>query len=208
VSFQLAIELIMVLPGQVAKEARVQFSNIIRRYMAGDETLKDEIDANAQLSSPVAQMARASVQGDGEEERDRKRCRLIEDAQYRSMALGNISTAVDLMGRLNPAWKNDGRLLLQLEDQVKNIVAPPSSTQAITNGDLAPITISDVALELGCRLHHAQLIQAGKLVAKAYRQRHNADPHEELRWVDGTRRMIKSYTEADMDLVEAAIMDV
>lgn len=208
VSFQHAIELIMVLPGQVAKEARTQFSNIIKRYMAGDESLKDEIDANAQSGSPLARMARASVQGDGEEERDSKRRRLMEDAQYRSVALGNISTAVDLMGRLNPTWKNDGRLLLQLEDQVKNIVAPPSFTQAITNGDLAPITISDVALELGCRLNHAQLIQAGKLVAKAYRQRHNADPREELRWVDGTRRLIKSYTEADRDLVEAAISQV
>ena len=71
VSFQHSIELIMVLPGQVAKDVRVQFSNIIRRYMAGDESLKDEIDANAQSSSPLAQMARASLQGDGEEERDR-----------------------------------------------------------------------------------------------------------------------------------------
>ena len=48
--------------------------------MAGDESLKDEIDANAQSSSPVARMARASVQVNGEEERDCKRRRLMEDA--------------------------------------------------------------------------------------------------------------------------------
>ncbi len=104
---------------------RVQFSNIIRRYMAGDETLKDEIDANAQSSSPVAQMTRALVKGDGEEEHDRKRRRLTDDAQYRGLALGNINTAMDIMSKLNPAWRNDGRLLLQLENQVKNIVVPP-----------------------------------------------------------------------------------
>jgi hypothetical protein len=33
VSFQDAIELIMVLPGHVAKETRTQFGNIIRRYL-------------------------------------------------------------------------------------------------------------------------------------------------------------------------------
>jgi hypothetical protein len=32
-SFQHAIELVMVLPGRVAKETRTQFSNIIRRYV-------------------------------------------------------------------------------------------------------------------------------------------------------------------------------
>jgi hypothetical protein len=208
VSFKHAIDLVMVLPGKVAKEVRTQFSNIIQRYMAGDESLKDEIDANARSTSPVAQMARASVQSDGEEERDRKRRRLTEDAQYRSLALGNINTAMDIMSKLNPAWRNDGRLLVQLEDQVKNIVAPPSSTLAITNGEHAPITISEVARELGRTLNHGQLIQAGKLVAKAYRQRHNAEPPEHAQYVDGATRMIKSYTEADRDLVEDAIMSV
>ena len=113
----------MVLPGQVAKEVRVQFANIIKRYMAGDESLKDEIDANAQSSSPVA---RASVQADGEEEQDRKRRRLMEDAHYRSVALGNIGNAMSILGELNPAWRNDNRLLLQLEDEVKSIVVSPN----------------------------------------------------------------------------------
>jgi hypothetical protein len=211
VSFQHAIELIMVLPGQVAKEIRVRFADIIRRYMAGDESLINEIRANAESSSPLAQMARASLQDDAEENQDRKRRRLTEDAQYRSLALGNISTAMDIMSKLNPAWRNNGRLLMQLEDQVKNIVVPASSSLSIADGHTtyhAPITISDVALDLGRRLNHAQLIQAGKLVAKAYRQRHNEDPYEELRYVDGTRRMIKSYTAADRDLVEDAIASV
>jgi hypothetical protein len=160
-------------------------------------------------------MARASVQSDGEEERDRKRRRLMSDseiqsmqAQTRSLALDNINIAMDILGKLNPAWRNDGRLLVQLEDQVKNIVAPPSSTLAITNGDHAPITISEVARELGRTLNHGQLIQVGKLVAKGYRQRHNAEPPEHGQYVDGATRMIKSYTEADRDLVEDAIMRV
>jgi hypothetical protein len=153
-------------------------------------------------------MARASLEDDPEEVQDRKRRRRMEDEQYRSMALSNISTTMDLMGRLNPAWMNDGRFLIQLQDHVMNISVPPSSSAAITNGDHAPITISEVARELGLTLNHGQLIQAGKLVAKAYRQRHNADPPSHQQYVDGATRMIKSYTAADRDLVEDAIASV
>jgi hypothetical protein len=69
VSFQHALELIMVLPGKIAKETRVQFANILKRYMAGDQSLISEIQANAESTSPIAQMARASLgieQGDEE----------------------------------------------------------------------------------------------------------------------------------------------
>lgn len=208
VSFQHAIELVMVLPGKVAKETRTQFANIIRRYMAGDASLVDEIEANAQSDSPLAQMARASLTPHGE--RDRKRQRLMDDAHLKSLSLGNINTAITLLDSLNPSWKRDERLLMRLEDQVKNIVAPPLPSTAIQNGDdnQASITISEVALECGLHLNHAQLIQAGRLAAKAYRIKHNAEPPEHPQWVDGARRFVKSYTEADRDLIEAAVMQV
>lgn len=48
VTFEHAIELIMVLPGKVAKETRAKFADIIRRYMAGDESLVKEVRANAE----------------------------------------------------------------------------------------------------------------------------------------------------------------
>ena len=51
----------MVLPGKIAKETRVQFANIIRRYMAGDASMHAEIQANSVSSSPIAQMARESL---------------------------------------------------------------------------------------------------------------------------------------------------
>ena len=61
VSFQHALELIMVLPGDEAKRTRVQFADILKRYMAGDKSLIAEIDANAESNSPIPQMARASL---------------------------------------------------------------------------------------------------------------------------------------------------
>ena len=61
VSFDDAILLVMVLPGKVARETRVQFRDIIRSFMGGDQSLHAKIDANAQSNSPIAQMARASM---------------------------------------------------------------------------------------------------------------------------------------------------
>ena len=55
-TFQNAIELVMVLPGQITKETRAQFASIIQRYLAGDHTLISEIQANAVSSSPVAKI--------------------------------------------------------------------------------------------------------------------------------------------------------
>jgi hypothetical protein len=59
ISFQNAIELIMVLPGKTAKATRSKFADIIRRYLAGDSSLIIEINANAASDSPIAQLARA-----------------------------------------------------------------------------------------------------------------------------------------------------
>ncbi len=61
VLFQIAVVLVMVLPGSTAKETHTQFANIIKHYLAGDDSLVQEIQADAQSSSPIAQMARESM---------------------------------------------------------------------------------------------------------------------------------------------------
>jgi len=83
VAFQAAIELIMVLPGKVAKETRFKFSDIIKRYLAGDSSLISEIQQNAASDSPIAQMARASLDApDQDELLSRKRQLEREDALF------------------------------------------------------------------------------------------------------------------------------
>ena len=118
VSLQNAIELIMVLPGKLAKEFRVQSANIIRRYMAGDQSLVAEMEANAQAVSPIAQMARETL-GDIHEDQGHKRQRIEET---KNLALSNINAGIDIMAKLYPAWRNDGDLVSQLRDQVKDIL--------------------------------------------------------------------------------------
>jgi hypothetical protein len=60
-TFEDAVTFMMVLPGTIAREVRVQFGVIIRRHMGGDKTLHDEINANAVSNSTMAQLARASI---------------------------------------------------------------------------------------------------------------------------------------------------
>lgn len=47
--------------GENAKKYRSAMVSILTRYYAGDDSLTDEIEANAQSSSPIAQMARGSL---------------------------------------------------------------------------------------------------------------------------------------------------
>ena len=67
------------------------------------------------------------------------------------------------------------------------------------------ITISDVAADMGKRLSHGQLSQVGKMAAAAYRRRHSTSPPFSHRYVDGAERCVNNYTEADRDLISAAI---
>ena len=64
-----ALQLIMVLPGEMAKTVRAQIGDVMTKFFAGDESLVDQIHANAASNSPIAQMARAALgveQGDEE----------------------------------------------------------------------------------------------------------------------------------------------
>ena len=61
ITFEHAIELAMILPGETAKETRVAFANIIRRYLAGDKSLITEVEQNAYSSDSISQMARESI---------------------------------------------------------------------------------------------------------------------------------------------------
>jgi hypothetical protein len=65
INFVGALKLIMFLPGEAAKKHRSAITDILRRYFAGDASLLDEIERNQVSESPIAQMARASLAGEG-----------------------------------------------------------------------------------------------------------------------------------------------
>lgn len=229
VSFQDAIELVMVLPGKVAKETRVKFAEIIRRYMAGDQSLIAEIRTNGQSNAPISQLARASLNEQAVEEREipteeelqeRKRRLDREDMEMRSMdadiqhkKLSNVRLFADTMKMLNPYWADDARLRIQTEDWLKNVAfnTPLLTNGPQTQGDSAPetrsISVSQVAMEMGKRLSHGQLIQVGSAVARKYREKYGAEPPKHNQWVDGAERKVNSYTERDRELVVEALRE-
>jgi hypothetical protein len=214
VKFEDALLLVMVLPGKIAKETRAKFADIIRRYLGGDKSLITEIQANAASDSPIAQLARASMDAptatSSEELLERKRKREIEDAELHSRKLGNVKLFADTMSLINPHWSNDTRLRIQTEDWLKN-VAFNSSQQAICNGAAndtdKSISISQVAQEMGKRLSHGQSIQVGNAVAKKYRGAYGVEPPKHSQWVDGAERKVNSYSEKDRWMVLEALKE-
>jgi hypothetical protein len=224
VSFENAIELIMVLPGKVAKETRAKFASIIRRYLAGDHSLIVEIKANAESDSPIAKLARGEAPITEDPDSRRKRLKredlelirmeeeIIEKrASTKRLQIQNVQSFMDLMTDIRPDWKQtDARFRLQTEDIIKNIMVTPVGL-ALTDGkrDSASLSISQLVLELGGKpLKHADACRAGALAAKRYREVHDADPPKHAQWVDGAERSVNSYTEADRGLLTAVLTDL
>ena len=61
VLFDHSLELVMVLPGETAKNVRVQVCDLLKRFFAGDQTLHAQIDANATSTAPINVLARAAM---------------------------------------------------------------------------------------------------------------------------------------------------
>jgi hypothetical protein len=69
-TFSDAIELLMVLPGENAKDFRLKCVELIKRFLAGDVSLIQDIEANAQSDAPIHQMARDTCASDMEVENE------------------------------------------------------------------------------------------------------------------------------------------
>ena len=203
------------LPGHIAKETRAQFADIIRRYLAGDNSLIQEIQTNAKSTSPIAQMARESLGIITDEDLKLKRLREeieLENLQAQSVnrKQKNVTDFMEAMEKLDPNWKQDTRLVIQTKDRLKNIVLGPQAS--IMNGQdnrALPLSIQELARDLGYgTLGHADLCKIGKKAIELYRAKHDRAPPKRLQFVDGAERPVNAYTEADRDVLTHAIVAV
>ena len=226
IGFQDALELIMVLPGKVAKETRTHFSDIIKRYLGGDRSLLGEIENNAESNSPIAQLARGTLIDQDPEDGDTRRKRLRKEEleiasleeEIQAKRIKNAQSFMSLMTTIRPDWmETDARFRLQTEDMIKNILVQPVSDRLmITQGEgggaektTQSLSISQLAKELGCKpLSHAQSCTVGKLAAKRYREKHGEEPPVHRQWVDGAERSVKSYTEEDREMLTEVLVDL
>lgn len=224
--------LVMILGGKVAGDFRAIVEGVFTRYNAGDMSMIEEIRENAASDAPIHQAYRQAlvqepvVDAAGNKRQLEREDLLFElEIQERKLALEErksrmgvdlqeknlqvVQTFSGLMTSLNPDWKSDARLRLQIEDSMKTAMF--GGQQAlITNGEsLASsrsISVSQVAQELGVRLNHSDSIAIGRAVAAQYREQRGEPPSKHRQWMDGAEREVNSYTERDRHLVEGVVL--
>lgn len=222
VSFSNAIELIMVLPGKVAKETRAKFADIIKRYLAGDKSLITEVEANAQSTAPIAQMARASLVSDevpvlNEVTLPHKR-RLEEleiakleveikakQQETRARQVDHVIKCSDCYQEMCKDTVMDERARLVFKDLFLNMAMLQGGPSMITNGDplpSKPISLSLVAGEMGLKLPTNELISLGVELKRRYLAAHGKAPSKHDQLCDGRVTKVNSYSESDRPLVE------
>jgi len=213
--------LVMILGGKVAADFRQIVEGIFTRYNAGDLSMLEEIQLNAVSTAPIHQAYRqALAQEPVLDAVGTKRQLDREDALFEFELKEKISRLKDsevsrmqnfcgLMTSLNPDWKKDTRLRMQIEDSMKTALF--GGQALITNGaspaTSRSISVSQVAQELGLRLKPAESIAIGRAVATKYRERYGEPPSKHRQWVDGAERDVCSYTERDRDLLESSIRE-
>ena len=220
-TFQDAIEFVMVLPGQTAMSVRQQFARIIREYIAGERSLIAEINANAASDSPLAQMARANA-APGDEtavgfKRRREELELSKlEEEIKAMAQSRIITAAGEIERMrDPTRCNlDERTRLMVQDALQNsILAGTQKQPLLTDGSSptsgvspnAPISISSVATALGYKLTTNESKRVGLDIRKRYQLLHGKAPPKHDQLCDGRVTAVNSYTEQDRPLVTEAL---
>jgi hypothetical protein len=227
VSFDDAIELIMVLPGKVARETRMKFRDIIKRYLAGDDTLIADIEANAKSDSPIAQMARASLAAEAAPAQNEiglpyKRkleelevARLEVEIQAKKAAIRDserehIIRCSESYNEMCQDTVMDERARLIFKDCFLNMAMLHGPSRALlTNGDEPspnkPISLSMVATQLGLKIQPNELISIGMELKKKYVEKHGKEPTKHDQLCGGRMTKVNSYMESDRDIMEAVL---
>jgi len=229
VSLRDAMQLVMVLPGKVAKETRAQFAGVIERYIAGDRSLHAEIEANAGSGSGLARLARESlgIREEGEDavsigmKRKREELELLRmEHEITSLIIENkakeqamiLAASGELERLRDPVRSNlDERTRLMIQDSLLNslLLSGGGSQQLLLGAGgpspNAPISISSVAAKLGYKGTSVDFQRVGMDVRKRYVAKHGKPPSKHEQLCDGRVTAVNSYTEADRGLVESAL---
>lgn len=149
VSFNHSLELVMVLPGKMAKGFRVKACDLLKRYLAGDATLIAEIHANATSSAPINEFARASM---------------AQDAADPALA-ANLAQLAGVNDRMSKAMMQQGTQFGTTVSQLVTVNDRISSAVVQQSAQFAGV----VAMQVN------QLKDANAAVEKERHLRHQAD---------------------------------
>lgn len=225
ISFKGALKLVMWIGGEKAKSYRSAMVNILQRYYAGDGSLMDEVEANAQSAGPVQQLARASLVAEAaplpEEDAlelpfKKRRMELAmarEEAEIKARQIANraaerehLSLVVSDYRALCLDKEMDDRARLILKDNFLNMAMLSGSGQALlTDGCSKPISLSLVADEMKLKLSTPELISLGQELKKRYLELHGKPPSKHEQLCGGRVTLVNTYMESDRPLVEQVL---
>ena len=240
INLQDALQLIMVLPGEMAKTIRAQIGDVMTKFFAGDESLVGQIRANAQSDAPIAQMARASLAAERASEpvvdshvlmhKRRLETLEIETLEYElsskkqhadlDLTIKRRGAELEYAEKITTNYRAlcqdtsmDSRAALILKDYYLNmIILPPvAAPNRLTDGteqqpapppvSSRPISLSQVATELGLKIPTGELISLGGKLRKEYESKHGHPPGKHDQLCSGRMTKVNSYCESDRPLV-------
>jgi len=228
-TFRGLLRLLMIIGGRVAASFRALAETTFTRVLAGDKSLLEIINANATSTDAGPTMAREALQNDPspggilpDDSLDRAmRKRRLEDLEYeeRQIALEErkralkdqdlllVKNSILILRDLN-GEVIDERTALQYEEFVKNTTFT-GINQTTSGGiwDSSGISIGVVATRMGYgKCSDGQLIEIGKKMAIEYRAKYNnKDPPKHKQCHKGRVIDVNSYTEQDIDMMQAVI---
>jgi len=208
--------LLMILGGKVATEFRKIVEGTFLRVMAGDESLIEEIQANAASDAPLHQVYRqALVQEPVHDSFSLERKRKHEDLETQRLATEiqkqQIENGANLLQNLQMVFSDtviDERTRLIFKDYFLNL-ATQNSGLAITNGEQreSPISLSTVAMDMGHRLTDSEAKKIGIQLKRRYIQEHGTPPPKHDQLVGGRVTRVNSYTTRDRAMIEETIKE-
>ena len=209
VTFDHALELVMVLPGKIAKQFRVDACDILKLFFAGDQSLHEAIDRNAASDAPINAMARGEKPGSGsgmkrryEELALQERLLSIKDKQ-----VSHQRDIIMLYQSLCPSGVVDDRANLMFKDNLLNLLGSRPAIQNGPNPEGAPMTVSDMVMFMGLHYSTEDKKQIGLQVAAKFRDRYGPDasPGKHSQIVGGQNIQVNHYVAKDHYLLQDVI---
>ena len=222
----------MLVSGQKAALYRSAMVKILQKYYAGDSSLLEEIEDNAQSAGPLQQMARASLLSEAvplanEELTLPYKRRLAElevakvEAEVHATKIANRAAELEHLKACTCGYRElcedtvmDERARLILKDNFLNMAmlqAPArGSGQGLLEGHGAlnpskPISLSLVVGELGLKIPSNELISIGAELKKRYVEKHGKEPGKHEQLCGGRMTRVNSYMESDRPLLEEVL---
>jgi len=210
----------MMISGDKAALYRTSMVKILSRYYAGDDSLTEEIQANAQSAAPIAQMARASLIADAvpvQNELSLPHKRKLEELEIAKLEVEIKGKQMDHLIKCSTSYKDmcmdtnmDERAKLLFKDLFLNMAMQQgNSVPMIANGEVSasikPISLSLIAGEMGLKIPTNGLISVGVELKKRYLAAHGKAPTKHDQFCDGRVTKVNSYSESDRPMIEEVL---